>query len=415
MFFTREVKYSLLLLLLPLGLLGCSEQTEPDKRPIQSIHVDTTTLAYSTLRLSTELPGRIIAFKEAEVRPQITGIVKSRLYEEGSHVEAGQVLFQIDDTSYQSSVNSAKAQLKKALASETSTRKEAQRYAELLKKKLSSQQLYDQAESDYLQAKAEVALRQAELDNANIQLSYTQIKAPISGQAGFSEVSEGSLLTASQSTFLTTIIQSDNVYVDMQQSALSLYKLQQEFKNSATEKAIVPVSITLEDGTLYEHKGQLAFMSNQTDGSTGTVTLRAIFPNPEHSLLAGMYVRSHVYMPEARDYLVVPQSSVVRSQSGVPSVFIVDENNKTVKKSIELGNEVGNTWVVKAGLNVDDKVVLNNLNKMKNDLTVIIDSETQSATSASLENIINDTQKATLTTAINSDAINAISTAKDLD
>jgi len=410
MFFTREVKYSLLLLLLPLGLLGCSEQTEPDKRPIQSIHVDTTTLVYSTLRLSTELPGRIIAFKEAEVRPQITGIVKSRLYEEGSHVEAGQVLFQIDDTSYQSSVNSAKAQLKKALASETSTRKEAQRYAELLKKKLSSQQLYDQAESDYLQAKAEVALRQAELDNANIQLSYTQIKAPISGQAGFSEVSEGSLLTASQSTFLTTIIQSDNVYVDMQQSALSLYKLQQEFKNSATEKAIVPVSITLEDGTLYEHKGQLAFMSNQTDGSTGTVTLRAIFPNPEHSLLAGMYVRSHVYMPEARDYLVVPQSSVVRSQSGVPSVFIVDENNKTVKKSIELGNEVGNTWVVKAGLNVDDKVVLNNLNKMKNDLTVIIDSETQSATSASLENIINDTQKATLTT-----AINAISTAKDLD
>jgi len=415
MFFTREVKYSLLLLLLPLGLLGCSEQTEPDKRPVQSVHVDTTTLAYSTLRLSTELPGRIIAFKEAEVRPQITGIVKSRLYEEGSHVEAGQVLFQIDDTSYQSSVNSAKAQLKKALASETSTRKEAQRYAELLKKKLSSQQLYDQAESDYLQAKAEVALRQAELDNANIQLSYTQIKAPISGQAGFSEVSEGSLLTASQSTFLTTIIQSDNVYVDMQQSALSLYKLQQEFKNSATEKAIVPVSITLEDGTLYEHKGQLAFMSNQTDGSTGTVTLRAIFPNPEHSLLAGMYVRSHVYMPEARDYLVVPQSSVVRSQSGVPSVFIVDENNKTVKKSIELGNEVGNTWVVKAGLNVDDKVVLNNLNKMKNDLTVIIDSETQSATSASLENIINDTQKATLTTAINSDAINAISTAKDLD
>ena len=415
MFFTREVKYSLLLLLLPLGLLGCSEQTEPDKRPIQSIHVDTTTLVYSTLRLSTELPGRIIAFKEAEVRPQITGIVKNRLYQEGSYVEEGQVLFQIDPTTYQSTVNSANAELKKALSSERNAKKEMARYAQLLKKKLSSQQLFDSAEAAYLEAKAEVAVRQATLDYANIELSYTKIKAPISGKAGFSQVSEGSLLTASQSTFLTTIIQSDNVYVDMQQSALSLYKLQQEFKNSATEKAIVPVSITLEDGTLYEHKGQLAFMSNQTDGSTGTVTLRAIFPNPEHSLLAGMYVRSHVYMPEARDYLVVPQSSVVRSQSGVPSVFIVDENNKTVKKSIELGNEVGNTWVVKAGLNVDDKVVLNNLNKMKNDLTVIIDSETQSATSASLENIINDTQKATLTTAINSDAINAISTAKDLD
>lgn len=407
--FANALKYPLLALI-SLAILGCSDQTQSAQRPQPTPHVDVLTLTHSTLRLSTELPGRIIAFKEAEVRPQITGIVKSRLYEEGSHVEAGQILFQIDDTSYQSSVNSAKAQLKKALASETSTRKEAQRYAELLKKKLSSQQLYDQAESDYLQAKAEVALRQAELDNANIQLSYTKIKAPISGQAGFSEVSEGSLLTASQSTFLTTIIQSDNVYVDMQQSALSLYKLQQEFKNSATKKTIVPVTITLEDGTLYEHKGQLAFMSNQTDGSTGTVTLRAIFPNPEHSLLAGMYVRSHVYMPEARDYLVIPQSSVVRSQSGLPSVFIVDESNKTVKKAIELGNEVGNTWVVKAGLNVGDKVVLNNLNKMKNDLTVIVDSETQSEPSASLENVINDTQKTTLTT-----AINANSTAKDLD
>lgn len=378
MSFTRAVKYSLLLLL-PLGLLGCSDQTEPDKRPIQSIHVDSTTLAYSTFRLSTELPGRITAFKEAEVRPQITGIVKSRLYQEGSYVEAGQVLFQIDPTSYQSTVNSANAQLKKALTSEINTKKEMLRYAQLLKKKLSSQQIYDEAESTYLQAKAEVAIRQADLDYANIELSYTKIKAPISGYAGFSQVSEGSLLTSGQSDYITTVIQTDNVYIDMKQSAVAFYKIKKEFQNKLAAKPIVPVSITLEDGTSYDQTGQLEFTDTQTDGSTGTVTLRAIIPNPDNSLLAGMYVRSHISMPEAREYLVVSQSIVVRSQSGQPSVFTVDENNKIVKKPVVLGNEVGNAWVVKEGLTVGDRIVLNNLNKIKNGLTVIVDNDSKAA------------------------------------
>ena len=221
MFFVNTLKYSLPLLLI-LSILGCSDQTESNKRPVQSIHVDTTTLAYSSLRLTTELPGRITALKEAEVRPQITGIVKSRLYQEGSYVEEGQVLFQIDPTTYQSTVNSASAELKKALSSERNAKKEMARYGELLKKKLSSQQLYDTAEATYLEAKAEVAIRQATLDYANIELSYTKITAPISGKAGFSQVSEGSLLTSGQSDYITTVIQTDNVYIDMQQSAVAI-------------------------------------------------------------------------------------------------------------------------------------------------------------------------------------------------
>lgn len=387
MFVTKSFKYSFIFLL-SLTVFGCSEQAELDIRPAQSVHVDTLTLEPSTLRLTTELPGRITAFKEAEVRPQITGIIQSRLYQEGGYVEAGDVLFQIDPTTYQSTVNSAEAQLNKALSSQQIAQKEVKRYANLLKKKLTSQQLYDEVDSTYLQAKAEVAIRQAELDYANIELSYTQIKAPISGQAGFSLVSEGSLLTAGQSDYITTIIQTDNVYVDMKQSSVSLYKLQQEFRTMINQRPIVPVSITLEDGTTYSEEGRLEFADTQVEGSTGTVTLRAIIPNPDNALLAGMYVRAYISMPEARDYLVIPQSSVVRSQSGIPSVYVVNQDNIIVKKTIVLSNEVGNGWVVKEGLEAGDKVVLNNLMNVKNNLPVIIDSDKKSNQKSDTEDSI---------------------------
>ena len=371
---TKTLKYPLLFIF-SFALLGCNEQLDQNQRPAQKLHVDVLPLTYTTLRLTTELPGRIAAFKEVEVRPQITGILKNIAYKEGSDVNVGDLLFEIESTSYQSSVNSAEAQLKKALANEQSTQKEAERNAKLLKQNLSSQKNYDDANSLYLQAKAEVAIRQADLDYANIQLSYTKIKAPISGNVGLSAFSEGSLLTTGQSDYLTTIFQSDNVYIDMEQSSLSLYKLQKEFSELVGKKPLVPVSITLEDGTTYEHQGQLEYIDSQVASSTGTVTLRALIPNPKHTLLSGMYVRAHISSPEERNYLVVPQSSVVRSQSGEPSIFIVDENNKTVKKSIVLGNEVNNQWVVKQGLALGDKVVINNLSKVKSNQTVIIDSE----------------------------------------
>lgn len=374
---------------LPLGLLlsssllfGCGEQAMEQRPAPGPIHVDVLDLTPTTLRLTTELPGRITAFKQAEVRPQVTGILKSRLYKEGSQVEADEVLYEIDPTTYQSNVNSAQAQLAKALTSEDTARKTALRYKELLRKKLTSQQDFDDADALYKEAQAEVAIRQAELDYANIELSYTKIKAPISGQAGLSLVSEGSLLTSEQSSYLTTIVQTSDVYVDMQQSSLAITKIRKEFATFTDQNAEVPVTITLEDGSAYDEVGHLEFSDTLVSDSTGTVTLRAIIPNPDNTLLAGMYVRAHISMPEARGYLVVPQSAVVRSQSGEPSVFVVTEDNKTVKKSVVLSNEVGNGWVVKEGLSSGEQIVITNIINMKNDIAVVVDSSTNSAVPA---------------------------------
>ncbi|MFA0086054.1 efflux RND transporter periplasmic adaptor subunit [Vibrio sp. 10N.261.51.F12] len=363
-------------LLLPFVLLGCNAQAEPEQKAVESVHVDTLTLSSSTLRLTKELPGRISAFKQAEVRPQVSGIVIERLFEEGSYVNSGDLLYQIDSTSYQATVNSAKAQLDKAIANENTTQKAAVRYSELLKKNLTSQVLSDEATSAYQQAVAEVAIRQADLDNANIELSYTQVKAPISGKIGISQVSEGSLVTSGQSAYLTTIIQSDHVYVDMQQSSLSLYKIQQEFIGQEHGDIDVPVSVTLEDGTQYGEIGYLAFSDAHVDDSTGSVTLRAVIPNSNHALLSGMFVRATISMPVEKDYLVVPQSTVVRSQSGEPSVFVVDETGLTEKKPVVLGNEIGNGWVVEEGLVAGDKIVVSNLIRVKNNQSVIIDTDT---------------------------------------
>jgi membrane fusion protein (multidrug efflux system) len=373
MYKTNSLRVSLCVLL-SVSLLGCGEQVQEMRPEAGPLHVDVLTLTPTTLRLTTELPGRITPFKQAEVRPQVTGILKNRLYNEGTQVEAGDVLYEIDPVTYQSNVNSAQAQLTKAKTSEETSKKNAVRYKELLDKNLTSQQNYDDANALYKEAQAEVAIRQAELDYANVELSYTKIKAPISGQAGLSLVSEGSLLTAQQASYLTTITQTDDVYVDMQQSSLAIHKIRTEFAELDNRVEDIPVSITLEDGSAYDQIGHLEFSDNLVSGSTGTVTLRAIIPNKNNTLLAGMYVRAHISMPVARDYLVIPQSTVVRSQSGEPSVFIVNDENKTVKQSVVLGNEIGNGWIVSEGLTNGDHVVVTNITNVRSNIDVVIDS-----------------------------------------
>lgn len=356
------------------SLIGCGEQGESAKRADQNIHVDTLTISLIKLRLTTELPGRISAFKEAEVRPQVSGIVKARLFKEGAYVKAGDVLYQIDPVTYQASVNSNKAELAKAVVDQKATQKSLVRYKELIKKKLTSQQAFDDAETANDQALAEVAIRQAALDNANTLLSYTKIKAPISGRIGLSNISEGALITAQQSTNLATIIQSNQVYVDMTQSSILLYAQQQEFKGT-TEKPIVPVKITLEDGSEYDETGYLEFSDVQVSDSTGSVTLRALVPNEQHSLLPGMFVRATISAPQEKEYIVIPQSLVVRTQSGQPTAYVINSDNKAMRIDLILGNEVDAGWVVKQGLTVGDKVVMNNLSKIKSNQTVVIDSQ----------------------------------------
>lgn len=377
MFTTNSSKHMLFFVLTFL-LSGCGEQAGHAPRTMGPIHVDTQTVTTSKIRLSTELPGRISAFNEAEVRPQVGGIIQKRLFKEGAYVNAGDVLYQIDPTTYQASVNSSKAQLQKAISDQQSAQKSFNRYRELLKQKLTSQQNYDDAYSTNQQALASVAIYQAELDNDNIQLSYTQIKAPISGIIGLSQVSEGALVTAEQSSYLVKIIQSDQVYVDMTQSSVSLYTQRKEFQDlfkKGMEKPTIPVKIILEDGSEYEQTGYLEFADAQVNDTTGSVTLRALVPNLNNTLLPGMFVRAFVSSPQEKDYIVLPQSTIIRTQSGEPYVFIVNDNNITEKKMLQLGNEVGNGWVVKEGLNVGDKVVISNFSAVKQDQEVVIDSE----------------------------------------
>ena len=359
-------------------LTGCGEQAGHAPREVGPIHVDTQTVATSMIRLTTELPGRISAFNEAEVRPQVGGIIKKRLFKEGEYVKAGDVLYQIDPTTYQASVNSSKAQLNKAIADQQAAQKSFDRYSELLKQKLTSQQDYDDAYSTNQQALASVAVYQAELDTANIQLSYTQIKAPISGIIGLSQVSEGALVTAEQSSYLAEIIQSDQVYVDMTQSSVSLYTERKEFQDlfkKGQKKPIIPVKIILEDGSEYEQTGYLEFADAQVNDTTGSVTLRALIPNADNSLLPGMFVRALISSPQEQNYIVLPQATIIRTQSGEPYVYIVNDKNMTEKKMLQLGNEVDDGWIVKEGLNVGDKVVISNFSSVRQDQEVIVDSE----------------------------------------
>ena len=377
MFTVNSSKHSLFFGLTFL-LLGCGEQAGHAPREMGPIHVDTLTISSSNIRLSTELPGRISAFKEAEVRPQVSGIIKSRLFEEGANVKAGEVLYQIEPTTYQASVKSNKAQLQKALADQNATQKTLLRYTELLRKKLTSQQDFDDADSANQQALAEVAIRQAELDNANILLSYTQIKAPISGIIGISQVSEGALITAQQATKLATIIQSNQVYVDMTQSSVALYAQQQEFQSGVKKNEkppVIPVKITLEDGSEYDQTGYLEFSDSQVDNSTGSVTLRALVSNEKHNLLPGMFVRATISAPEEKEYIVIPQSLVVRTQSGEPTAYVVNADNQVKRVDLILGHEVDGGWVVEQGLAIGDKVVMNNLSKIQSNQTVVVDSE----------------------------------------
>lgn len=377
--------YKILLLTVSLFIISGCKDNSPQQQKIPPLHVDTLTLQYKSARLSSELPGRISAIKEAEVRPQVSGIITERLFKEGKEVKQGDVLYQIEPATYQANVNSAKATLNRTLADQNVAKKTLNRIAELAKKKLSSQQDFDDAQAAYEQATAEVAVSQAALDYSNILLSYTQITAPISGRIGISQVSEGALVTAEQSSYLTTIQQINNVYVDISQSSLSLLKLKREFprnKDHEQERKI-PVDIKMEDGTDYPIQGYLEASDILVDESTGSMTLRAIVSNPNNELLPGIFVRATIYSPSEKDYIMIPQSIVIRSQTGEPFVYIANDKNIVEKRAISLGNEMENNWIVLNGLKEGEHVIINNLQKIKEGAPIVIDNATPPVDSSS--------------------------------
>ncbi|HEJ0327606.1 efflux RND transporter periplasmic adaptor subunit [Serratia marcescens] len=325
--------------------------------------VGVVTLRGQSVTLSSELTGRVNATMTSDVRPQVDGIIKQRLFTEGAEVKAGQVLYQIDPASYQASYDQAVAQLKNAQATVQSTRLKSQRYAALVKENGVSQQDADDAKAAYLAAVASVAQYQAALETARINLAYTQVRAPIAGRIGISSVTPGALVTASQSDALATIRALDPIYVDLTQSSAELLKLRRQ-QAALQRGAVTPVAIKLEDGTPYAHAGKLELTEVAVDEATGSVTLRAVFPNPEHELLPGMYVHATVDNGVDPKAILAPQQGITRNAKGAATALVVDEQNKVAQRTVSAERVVGSNWLIGSGLNEGDRLIVEGTSKV---------------------------------------------------
>lgn len=345
---------------------GCDEKQAA--APHQAVPVGVLEVAPSDIDVTTELPGRITAFRVAEVRPQVSGILKKRLFEEGSEVKAGEQLYQIDPERYGASLASAEADLAKANASLKSVQAKAARYFELVKINAVSKQDYDDAVASFDQAKAEVKSAKAALDLAAIDLVYTKVNAPISGRIGKSNVTEGALVTANQDTTLTTVTQLDPIYVDLTQSSVALMQLRRKTATGTLggKERGLSVALTVEgDSQPYPLAGTLQFSDVTVDQTTGTVTVRAIFPNPNRELLPGMFVRARISQGVDKNILTIPQKALIRDASGGASVWVPGPENRAQLQPIQVSQMVGDRWVVADGLHAGDKVIVDGLQNLR--------------------------------------------------
>ncbi len=335
--------------------------------------VTVITVTAEAVPVTAELPGRTTPYLVAELRPQVTGIVKERLFKEGSEVRAGQVLYRIDPASYQAVYDSARAALARAEANLEAARLKAGRYAELVKIEAVSAQANDEAQAAQKQAQAEVSAAKAALDKARVDLDFTRVTAPIAGRIGRSAVTPGALVTANQAAALATVQQLDPIYVDLTQSSATLLRLKRDFasgKLQRTDGNAVKVQLVLEDGSVYGAEGRLAFSEVTVDESTGSVTLRAVFPNPKSELLPGMYVRARLTQGVNRDAILVPHAALNRNPRGEAQVMVVNRENQVEARIVEADQSIGDKWVVTAGLAPGDRVIVEGLQKVKPGATV---------------------------------------------
>lgn len=325
-------------------------------------------VAYLTLQgqdttLSKELPARVSALTVADIRPQVTGLIQKRLFAEGSQVQAGQLLYQINPDSYQAAYDTAAAALAKAEAAQVAAEQKARRYAELVKIKAVSEQDEEDARATLLQARATTQAARADLNTARINLAHTRITAPVSGRIGKSLVTEGALVTANQTTALATVQQLSTVYVDMTQSSTELLRLRRDFASGKLQDGTASVQLVLEDGSVYPQPGKLAFSDVTVDSSTGMVLLRATVANPQGELLPGMFVRARLSQGVRRNAILVPQAAVSRNQKGEPTVLLVGQDDKAQLRVIRTSQTVGANWLVDDGLKIGDRVIVEGLQK----------------------------------------------------
>ncbi|MCA1326542.1 efflux RND transporter periplasmic adaptor subunit [Herbaspirillum sp. alder98] len=318
--------------------------------------------------VTTELPGRTTAYLAADIRPQVGGIIQKRLFKEGATVKAGQPLYQIDPSTYQAALDSAKASLLKAEATLASSRLKAQRYAELDKIDAVAKQDNDDAQSTLRQNQADVEVQKAAVKTAAINVEFTRILSPISGRIEKSSVTPGALVTASQTTALTTVQQIDPIYVDVTQSTVDLLRLKRELASGQIKKSgdnAAQVKILLEDGSTYDRRGKLEFSGLSVDTGTGMITLRAVVPNPDGILLPGSYVRAVLEEGVDEHALLVPQKAVSRDQTGAATALVIGASGKVEQRILTAVRAVGNSWWISKGLQEGDKLIVDGLQKVR--------------------------------------------------
>ncbi len=358
---------------LVVGLMtsGCGSQQAAPKPAVPEVAV--VTVNPERVVLTTELPGRISAYFVAEIRPQVNGIVRERLFNEGSDVKAGSVLYQIDPAPYQAAYNNAVAALARSEANLPPVRLKAERFGQLIAQKAISQQDFDNAAAALKQVEADIESSKAAVESARINLAYTRITAPISGRIGKSNVTVGALATAYQGSAFTTIQQLDPIYVDATQSSANLLQLKRNIAsgllkgNGANQTR---VKLLLEDGTPYPLEGSMKFSDVTVDPSSGSVILRMVFPNPKQILLPGMYVRAIVQEGEVDRAILAPQQGVSRDPKGNPVALIVDGSGKVEQRKITVDRAIGDKWLVSEGLKPGDRLIVEGIQKVRPGVSV---------------------------------------------
>ncbi len=359
--FGKGLKWSLVLMPL-LGsflLTGCERRQQSVSAPVPE--VATVTIKSQELVLKTELPGRTTPYLVAEIRPQVNGIIQKRMFTEGTDVDAGQVLYQIDPAPFQAAFDSAKANLAKSEANLIVCRLKFERYKGLLAEKAVSQQDYDDREAALKQAEADVLFCKAAVETARINLDYTRVTGPISGRIGKSNITDGALVTAHQVIALATIQQLDPIYVDVPQSTTELLRLRRRLADGRLNqngKHSNKVKLILADGTEYPLEGTLQFRDITVDPTTGSVILRIVVPNPEGILLPGMFARAVVEEGIADQAILVPQQGVSRTPKGDPFALVVNNADKVEQRMLGLSRAIGDSWLVTSGLSPGDRVIV---------------------------------------------------------
>ena len=360
-------------------LTGCDGQENPQQHaqaPQVSVHI----VKSAPLAVTTELPGRTDAYRVAEVRPQVSGIILHRNFTEGSDVKAGESLYQIDPATYQAAYDNAKGELVKAQAAANIAHLTVKRYVPLVGTQYVSKQEYDQAVATAQQADASVVAAKAGVESARINLAYTKVTSPINGRIGKSSVTEGALVTNGQATALATVQQLDPISVDVTQSSSDFMRLKQQ--TSLQKGDTSSVELLMENGQPYPLKGTLQFSDVTVDESTGSITLRALFPNPQHMLLPGMFVRARIDEGTQPDAILVPQQGVTRTPRGDATVLVVNEKNQVESRTVVAPQAIGDRWLITEGLKNGDRVIISGLQKVRPGVTVVAIPDT-AATPAS--------------------------------